>query len=87
MKTFQEFLNESATDRITKAIERELQKDGIQFKRESKLHSVKFKLPNGYAIVFDGNVYDLKKGDKVLDTWDRKFGISKVVDAYHKHTS
>lgn len=87
--SFQEFLKgdltESRADSSAKAIESTLKKSGIQFEVSRKIGSVIFELDQGYKIVTDGNVLDLKKGKKVLDTFPNDRGMTdRVVTAYEK---
>jgi len=87
MKTFTEFLTESRTNASASAIEKELRKEGIGFKRKDNIMDVVFTLKGSYKIVTDGNVIDLKQGSKIVDSWDNKGGAaSKAIDKYMSMT-
>lgn len=63
----------SNLDRITNQIERKLSRSGINYKLQKNIADRVFQVKT-YKLVFDGNVIDIKKGNKIIDT----FGVSML---------
>lgn len=83
MKSFKEYLNESRTDTSARAIEQKLRKLGYGYKIKKNINDTVFQMDGGYKIVTDGNVFDLKKGKKTIDTFPNARGMSdRVIKAY-----
>ena len=81
MKSFNEFITESRVDTVAKTIERKLKQSGIQYTVKKNINDRVFQLDGGYKIVTDGNVIDIMKGSKDVDTFPPEMA-DRAVQAY-----
>lgn len=82
MKSFKDFLTEAVNRRILSSIESSLEKGGVDYFKVENSNEVRFKLPGGYSIKFDGVAFWLSKGRHVIETWDRQFSAERLVQIY-----
>ena len=87
MKNFNQFIQEqrsvteSRVDTVAKTIERKLKQSGIQYTVKKNINDRVFQLDGGYKIVTDGNVIDIMKGSKDVDTFPPEMA-DRAVQAY-----